>query len=165
MKRGGRRRPTVKRRNSPVGRVHPARPSRRVAPALRPPRQRGFTLLEVLVALLVLSLSMSVLMRIVSQSLNAMATADHHQVALQLAESKLAEGLIHLDGSSRGSEQGRLNRDYRWESEIEPYEFDNQEPGERYSVTPLLIRVSVSWGRSPAERVSLSTIRLLQETP
>ena len=128
-------------------------------------RSRGFTLLEVLVAFLVLSLSMSVLMRIVSQSLNALATADHHQVALQLAESKLAEVLIHLDGSSRGKDQGRLDRDYRWQSEIEPYEFDNQEPGERYSVTPLLIRVSVSWGRSPAERVSLSTIRLLQETP
>lgn len=131
----------------------------------RKTRSRGFTLLEVLVAFLVLSLSMGVLMRIVSQSLNALATADHHQVALQLAESKLAEVLIHLDGSSRGSEQGRLNRDYRWESEIEPYEFDNQEPGQRYSVTPLLIRVSVSWGRRPAERVSLSTIRLLRETP
>lgn len=131
----------------------------------RKTRSRGFTLLEVLVAFLVLSLSMGVLMRIVSQSLNAMATADHHQVALQLAESKLAEVLIHLDGSSRGSEQGRLDRDYRWESEIEPYEFDNQEPGQRYSVTPLLIRVSVSWGRRPAERVSLSTIRLLRETP
>ncbi|MGQ7960123.1 type IV pilus modification PilV family protein [Pseudomonas sp. SP16.1] len=128
-------------------------------------RSRGFTLLEVLVAFLVLSLSMSVLMRIVSQSLNAMGTADRHQVALQLAESKLAEVLVHLDGNSRGKNQGRLDRDYRWESEVEPYEFDNQKPGERYSVTPLLIRVSVSWGSRPAERVSLSTIRLLREAP
>ena len=126
---------------------------------------RGFTLLEVLVAFLILSLSMSVLMRIVSQSLHALGTADHHQVALQLAESKLAEVLIHLDGSSEGKDQGRLNRRYNWESEIEPYQFDNQEPGMRYSVTPLLIRVSVSWGKHPAERVSLSTIRLLQEAP
>jgi len=126
---------------------------------------RGFTLLEVLVAFLILSLSMSVLMRIVSQSLHALSTADHHQVALQLAESKLADVLIHLDGSSEGKDQGRLNRRYNWESEIEPYQFDNQEPGTRYSVTPLLIRVSVSWGKRPAERVSLSTIRLLQEAP
>ena len=155
----------MKRRNSHVGRVQPARPSRRVAPALRPPRQRGFTLLEVLVAFLILSLSMSVLMRIVSQSLTALSTADHHQVALQLAESKLAEVLIHLDGSSEGKDGGRLDSRYDWESEIEPYQFDNQEPGMRYSVTPLLIRVSVSWGRRPGERVSLSTIRLLQETP
>ncbi len=126
---------------------------------------RGFTLLEVLVAFLILSLSMSVLMRIVSQSLNSLATAEHHQVALQLAESKLAEVLVGLDSRSRGQEQGQLERGYRWQSEIEPYEFANQEAGERYSITPWLIRVSVSWGRRPAERVSLSTIRLLQEAP
>ncbi|VXB08274.1 conserved hypothetical protein [Pseudomonas sp. 8AS] len=126
---------------------------------------RGFTLLEVLVAFLILSLSMSVLMRIVSQSLAALDAADHHQVALQLAESKLADVLIHLDGSSEGKDEGRLDSRYDWESEIEPYQFDNQEPGTHYSVTPLLIRVSVSWGTRPAERVSLSTIRLLRETP
>lgn len=126
---------------------------------------RGFTLLEVLVAFLILSLSMSVLMRIVSQSLNALDAADHHQVALQLAESKLADVLIHLDGSSEGKDEGRLDSRYDWESEVEPYQFENQEPGMRYSVTPLLIRVSVSWGSRPADRVSLSTIRLLQETP
>lgn len=126
---------------------------------------RGFTLLEVLVAFLVLSLSMGVLMRIVSQSLTALAAAEHHQVALQLAESKLADVLIRLDSSSRGKQQGRLDRRYRWQSEIEPYQFANQEAGERYSINPWLIRVSVSWGRRPAERVNLSTIRLLRETP
>ena len=126
---------------------------------------RGFTLLEVLVAFLVLSLSMGVLMRIVSQSLNALATAEHHQVALQLAESKLADVLTHLDADSQGKEQGRIDSRYRWQSEIEPYQFDNQEAGARYSITPWLIRVSVIWGRRPAERVSLSTIRLLRETP
>lgn len=126
---------------------------------------RGFTLLEVLVAFLILSLSMSVLMRIVSQSLNALSVAERHQEALQLAESTLADVLVRLDSGSRGKEQGKLGRDYRWQSEIEPFEFDNQEPGERYSVTPWLVRVSVSWGRRPGERVSLSTIRLLQENP
>ncbi len=67
---------------------------------------RGFTLLEVLVAFLILSLSMSVLMRIVSQSLNSMAVAERHQVALQLAESKLAEVLINIDSHSRGQHRG-----------------------------------------------------------
>ena len=125
---------------------------------------RGFTLLEVLVAFLILSLSMSVLMRIVSQSLNALSIAEHHQIALQLAESKLAEVLVQLDGDSKGKQQGRLDRRFRWESEIESYRFDNQEAGERYNINPWVIRVSVSWGRHPAERVSLSTIRLIRET-
>ncbi|MEX6500759.1 type IV pilus modification PilV family protein [Pseudomonas zhanjiangensis] len=128
-------------------------------------RARGFTLLEVLVAFLILSLSMSVLMRIVSQSLNALSAAERHQVAVQLAESKLAEVLVGLDESSRGKQQGRLDQRFRWQSEVEPYEFENQEPGERYSVTPWLVRVSVSWGKRPGERVSLSTIRLLRPRP
>jgi len=119
---------------------------------------RGFTLLEVLVAFLILS-------RIVSQALDALETAEHHQVALQLAESRLADVLIRLDADSEGKEEGRIDSRYRWQSEIERYKFDNQEAGERYSVNPWLIRVSVSWGRRPGERVSLSTIRLLQEAP
>jgi general secretion pathway protein I len=131
----------------------------------RPSDARGFTLLEVLVAFLILSLSMGVLMRIVSQSLNALSAAERYQVAVQLAESKLAEVLIGLDESGRGKEQGRLDKQFRWHSEIEPYEFDNQEPGERYSISPWLVRVSVSWGNGPGERVSLSTIRLLRARP
>jgi general secretion pathway protein I len=128
-------------------------------------RARGFTLLEVLVAFLILSLSMSVLMRIVSQSLNSLAVAERHQSAVQLAESKLAEVLIGLDESGRGTQQGKLGRDYSWRSEVEPYEFENQEAGERYSISPWLVRVSVSWGRRPGEQVSLSTIRLLRARP
>jgi general secretion pathway protein I len=126
---------------------------------------RGFTLLEVLVAFLILSLSMSVMMRIVSLSLKALETAEHHQVALQLAESRLADVLTRLNVDSRGKKEGRLDRRYRWQSEIEPYQFDNQEAGEHYSINPWLIRVSVSWGADPAERVSLSTVRLLREAP
>ena len=63
---------------------------------------RGFTLLEVLVAFLILSLTMGVLMRIVSQSIGSLGTAEQHQVALQLAESKLVEVLAELDRDSRG---------------------------------------------------------------
>ena len=126
---------------------------------------RGFTLLEVLVAFLILSLSMSVLMRIVSQSLNSLAVAERHQSAVQLAESKLAEVLIGLDESGRGTQQGKLGRDFSWRSEVEPYEFENPEAGERYSINPWLVRVSVSWGQRPGEQVSLSTIRLLRARP
>jgi general secretion pathway protein I len=124
---------------------------------------RGFTLLEVLVAFLILSLSMSVMMRIVSQSFKSLEAAEHHQVALQLAESQLADVLTRLNVDSRGKKEGRLDRRYRWQSEIEPYHFDNQQAGEHYSINPWLIRVSVSWGPDPAERVSLSTVRLLRE--
>jgi general secretion pathway protein I len=135
-------------------------------PAMRLPRpasMHGFTLLEVLVAFLVLSLSVSVLLRIVSQSLAALDSAEHYQSALQLAESRLALVLVELNRDSQGKQEGRVDSDYRWQSEIKPYHFDNQEAGAHYPINPWLIRVSVSWGHRPAQRVSLSTVRLLQE--
>lgn len=125
--------------------------------------QRGFTLLEVLVAFLILTLSMGALMRIVSQSIRSLDTAEQHQVALQLAESKLVEVLAQLRWDSRGKDEGRLSGRYRWKSEVERYQFENQEAGQNYSVTPWLVRVTVSWGRQPNEQVSLSTIRLMRE--
>lgn len=125
--------------------------------------ERGFTLLEVLVAFLILTLSMGALMRIVSQSIRSLDQAEQHQVALQLAESKLVEVLAQLRWDSRGKGGGRLTGRYRWSSEVERYQFENQEAGQRYSVTPWLVKVTVSWGRQPNERVSLSTIRLMRE--
>lgn len=127
------------------------------------PNQRGFTLLEVLVAFLILTLSMGALMRIVSQSIRSLDTAEQHQVALQLAESKLVEVLAQLRWDSRGKDEGRLSGRYRWKSEVEPYQFDNQETGQNYSVKPWLVRVTVSWGRKPNEQISLSTVRLMRE--
>lgn len=125
--------------------------------------ERGFTLLEVLVAFLILSLSMSVLMRIVSQSLRALESAEQHQVALQLAESKLVEVLAQLRWNSLGKDEGRLSGRYRWKSQVERYEFPNQEHGESYSVSPWLVQVTVSWGQRANDQVSLSTIRLMRE--
>ncbi|MBV2131597.1 prepilin-type N-terminal cleavage/methylation domain-containing protein [Pseudomonas sp. MAP12] len=124
--------------------------------------ERGFTLLEVLVAFLILSLSMGVLMRIVSQSIRALDTAEQHQIALQLAESKLVEVLAQLRWDSRGKEDGRIGGRYRWTSKVERYQFPNQLAGESYSVTPWLVQVTVSWGRQPNEQLSLSTVRLMQ---
>lgn len=131
----------------------------------RPVKESGFTLLEVLVAFLILALSMAVLMRIVSQGLDVLGRAERHQVALQLAESRLVEVIARFRPEDRGTQEGRLSGGYRWRSEIEPFWFDNQEAGERYSIAPWQIRVSVSWGRRPGERVTLSTVRLVREAP
>lgn len=126
---------------------------------------RGFTLLEVLVAFQILSLTMGVLMRIVSQSVGALDSAEQHQIAVQMAESKLVEVLAGLRRDSHGKADGRLGGRYRWRSDIEPFHFDNEEGGKRYSVLPWRVRVTVSWGNRPNEQVSLSTLRLMREEP
>lgn len=133
--------------------------------ARRKARQGGFTLLEVLVAFVILALVMGVLTRILSLSMRSLQAAEHHQRALQLAESQLAELGARL--SARRSEhlQGKFQQPYSWEAEIAPYEFANQsqsaEPSSRVSAR--LIRVTVSWGEQSAQQVTLSTIRLVEE--
>jgi len=127
--------------------------------------QGGFTLLEVLVAFVILALVMGVLTRILSLSMRSLQSAGHYQQALQLAESQLAEVGARLTARRNQRLQGKFQEPYSWEAEIEPYEFANQslsaEPSSR--VSPRLIRVTVSWGERSAQQVTLSTIRLVEE--
>lgn len=133
--------------------------------ARRQALQGGFTLLEVLVAFVILALVMGVLTRILSLSMRSLQAAEHYQQALQLAESQLAEVGARLTARRNEHLQGNFQPPYRWEAEIEPYEFANQslsaEPTSR--VSPRLIRVKVSWGEQSAQQVTLSTIRLVEE--
>lgn len=126
-------------------------------------RQTGFTLLEVLVAFVILALVMGVLTRILSLSMRSLETAGHHQQALQLAESKLAEVGARLTARRSERLQGKFQQPYSWAAEIDPYEFTNQSSVLSSRVLPRLIRVTVSWGDGSAQQVTLTTIRLVQE--
>lgn len=132
-------------------------------PVGKRPRQAGFTLLEVLVAFVILALVMGVLTRILSLSMRSLETAGHYQQALQLAESQLAEVGARLTARRSVHLQGRLQPPYRWQAEVAPYEFSNQSTLLDSRVTPRLIRVTVSWGERASQEVSLTTIRLVEE--
>ncbi|WP_372866043.1 prepilin-type N-terminal cleavage/methylation domain-containing protein [Pseudomonas sp.] len=132
-------------------------------PAGKRPRQAGFTLLEVLVAFVILALVMGVLTRILSLSMRSLETAGHYQQALQLAESQLAEVGARLTARRSEHLQGRLQPPYRWRAEVVPYEFSNQSTLLDSRVMPRLIRVTVSWGDRDSQEVTLTTIRLVEE--
>lgn len=131
--------------------------------ASRQAQQAGFTLLEVLVAFVILALVMGVLTRILSLSMRSLEAAGHHQQALQLAESQLAEVAARLTARRSDRLQGKFQDPYSWVAEIEPYEFTNQSSLPSSRISPRLIRVTVSWGDGSAQQVTLTTIRLVQE--
>lgn len=83
--------------------------------------QRGFTLLEVLVAFTVLAIMMTVLLRIFSDGFRGMTAADAHTLATLHAQSALASvgGEIPL---TPGDWTGVHDDGFRWRVEIEPYE-------------------------------------------
>lgn len=125
-------------------------------------KARGFTLLEVLVAFLILSSSLGVVMHLISVSSKNTNYAQLHQRALVLAESKLVE-LSAGPELANGTDDGELESPYFWEAEIQPWEFPDQELTTDYRITPFKIDVSVSWGELQSQRVSLTTVVLVDE--
>jgi general secretion pathway protein I len=88
--------------------------------AKMPRDARGFSLLEILVAFIVLALAMTILMQIFSTSLNGATITDKYARATMIAESKLAavgvEEILKEGGSSGSTDDG-----FSWAVEVRPY--------------------------------------------
>jgi general secretion pathway protein I len=126
---------------------------------------RGFSLLEVLVAFVILALVATALFRLIGGALgNAGAAADASR-ALLVAQSRLdaARGGARLAGESGADEDGRIS----WTTSVEPFVAPDTVPGAAgaptVSPTQLYrIRVEVRYpGAGGRERsLELSTLRL-----
>ena len=85
------------------------------------PRQRGFSLLEVLVAFVILSLVATALFRLFSRALVNASAADDYTHAVLVAESALTEAaaavpLVETTGSG-SAEEGRIS----WTTHVTAY--------------------------------------------
>lgn len=121
----------------------------------------GFTLLEVLVAFAVLTVTLGVLLQLFSLATRTTQVAREQQKALLLAESKLVE-LAAGRTLQPGREQGRFDDKYWWQTRIEEFDLrqmTDQDP----DLVPYQLSVTVGWGNRE-QAVSLSTLRLARET-
>ena len=84
-------------------------------------RQRGFTLVEILVALAVLAIALSGVMRLSAQTIDATVAMRDHTVALWVAQNQLVENLILPDWPDTGSTDGEAEmggNKWFWSQEI-----------------------------------------------
>jgi general secretion pathway protein I len=84
--------------------------------------QRGFTLLEVLIGLLVLALALLALMRTAALQVDGFAALRAHTIAGWLAQDLLAETRIGNPFPPTGSSSGRRrfgNGEWRWEVRVQ----------------------------------------------
>lgn len=120
--------------------------------------QRGYSLLEVLVAFAILALAVGTILSLFATGLRNSAAASDYARALTLAESQLAyyQGIEaqQLDsGDAEGMEEG-----FAWQSRISPYGdvVTAARPARLYRID-----VVVKWVRDGKRRsVELSTLRI-----
>jgi general secretion pathway protein I len=120
-------------------------------------RCAGFSLIEVVVAFAILSLSLTALYRVFALAAQQATRAEDHATALALAEARLAEGERSLASGEAG---GETAEGYRWQRIVEPYAaFASRAP--EAGLAPLRIAVEVRWQRAGQRySVALETVRL-----
>ena len=122
--------------------------------------QQGFTLIEVLVAFMILTLSLSVLLRIFSGGLNNVAVAGNYAQAVLVAESQLA-----VVGRSEpllvGQSYGESGQQFRWRRTIESYLPWEDDTALTVPVTGYLVSVEVSWTHNGRDqKITLNSLRV-----
>jgi general secretion pathway protein I len=120
--------------------------------------QGGFSLLEVIVAFAILSLTLGVLMQIFSRSMTTTSISGDYSRAATLAEARLnAVGLeIPLEP---GQVSGEPEEGMQWQIFIDLY--DLAAVSWEAPLQPYLVTAVVSWDTAEGTReVSLSTLRL-----
>ena len=126
-----------------------------------PHKAAGMTLLEVLVAFTLLSVSLAIIMSIFSGGLRTSARGYDYSRAVALAESKLAAVNI-VDQLVDGTTEGAFDAAYRWRTTVRAPEWW-EPPAIPTALEPREIQVDVAWTEFEREHsVSLTTLRLVR---
>jgi general secretion pathway protein I len=121
----------------------------------------GFTLLEVLAALVILAFSMGVILQLFSSGLRGLGAAEDHAMASLLAESWL-DGLGTERTIEAGETSGTFDGRFSWRAVVRPLVLDERTEPVAWPVRAYQIELAVAWveGRAPRS-LSLSTLRLI----
>lgn len=133
--------------------------------------QRGYSLLEVIVAFALLALALTLLLGSLSGAARQVHNADLRTRAMLHAQSLLAATGIEQplqEGRSQGDwEDGR----YRWKLQVEPYvdarasALPQAAPTTVGGPTLAQLTLQVRWGEGNGERLQWRSLRLLPNTP
>ena len=120
---------------------------------LRTPR--GFTLLEVIVALAIMGIGFALAMELLATGSRSAKVAEDYTLAVLLARQKMAEVLVS-QSLEESAGQGEFGEGLSWASEIQPLPQAEELPAQLYQV-----RVRVAWpGRRGEKSMDLYTLRM-----
>jgi len=142
---------------------HPATSNEQRATGIQHPvSNRGFTLIEILVSISVLSIAMVVIMQLFSGGLKSSRLSDAYARGIFHAREKMEEILLGTEIAAEVSE-GEFDDAYRWRSEIvreeQPEEDASKLPFDAYH-----IRVDIFWDEGNKEKnFGITTMKLVEK--
>ena len=151
------RRPASCPNKTGAGWYNPTYPERLIC---APDRARGFTLIEVLVAFIILAVALGVLMQVFSTGLRNARVAENYTTATLYAESMLAAVGIE-EPLAAGETSGDFDDRFRWRLDVQPYAISDVGDEAAVAGRAFQVVVTVSWGDEDNPRdVTLTTLRL-----
>lgn len=125
---------------------------------------KGFSLIEVLVAFVVMGLVVGTLLSLFGSSLRSVALSDEYSFAVQIAESRLAalgNAIKVEDGNVNGDEPGT---GYHWTVRMSPIELSEQREKLPLPLQLYRVDVVVNWQSGDNNReFHLSSLRFGEE--
>jgi len=127
---------------------------------------RGFTLIEILVAISVLAISLVVILQLFSGGLKSVRLSNQYTRAIFYAREKMEEILLMEDlevGSEEGSQEDESEDPLRWRAEIVLIEPEEEEAS-KLPFDTLGIMVDVMWQEGEKEkRFQISTMKVVEK--
>ncbi len=116
--------------------------------------ERGFTLIEVITTLAVVSISLVMVMQLFSSGLKSSRTTCNYTRAVVHAKDKMEELFQNPE-----PESGEFDDGFQWETEVQPYE-DHEVILEDTDYNILELKVKISWSNSKDSGKSFELISL-----
>ena len=129
-------------------------------------KQKGFSLLEILIAFSILAISLGILLKIFSAGINTAVVAEDYTAAVQIAESLMAKTGLESPLQA-GEDSGTENEKYEWQVLVTPYLFNPDNLDEMTITTTLFkVKVVVNWDIEKTKRrqIELTTLKLVNKT-
>ena len=121
--------------------------------------QRGFSLLEVIAAMLLLAIAFAALMKVAGGAIALSRNAAAHDEAALWARSLLDSAFV-TEPVAPGSRSGRFNDRYRWTLDVTPWQLPGTPPGDR-ALQLYRLDLAVQWGSTAHPQVAhFDTLRL-----
>ena len=122
--------------------------------------QQGFSLLEILVAFIIMGAVVGALLQLFSSSMRSVLLSDEYSYAAQVAESALTRLGIEIPIEANITQGRDINDNYRWSVEVKPYDFEFPEEAPPATFFPYRVAVKVDWQSGHQQRqFSLTSLR------